>query len=324
MRHARLVIVVLLAMAALTGASFVTSLVPSRADDTPRASPTPDPNAPVSPPVTGTVPADRFDSLESIIDADTRTQVTNTSAEPWKKIVNLDIDFDGDLFPEAGCTGSMIGPKLVLTAGHCVYDPETLDWASYVWVTPGQNGLTMPYGWQRVGAASLRSSNGWVLSGNPNFDWGAIVLPDKTLYNQTGAFALGVADDLYLTGAGVNIAGYPGDKTYGTMWAASGPVTAFTSTMISHEVDTIAGQSGAPVWASEGSNRYIVGVHAYGVKNPYCNPGDNCGTRMTLGLASTLESLGANPTLISAVAHPLPPLRPAQAPHQPPPATFTR
>ena len=245
---------------------------------------------------------------------DTRVQVTDTTVVPFNRIAFLEIDFDGDGIYETTCTGELVGPRLVLTAGHCVYDPLTGMSAHSIFVTPGQNGAsTFPFGFQLVSSSALTTTNGWI-SGDPNFDRGAITLPDQTLYNQVGAFTLAVADDAYLGGGTVNIAGYPGDKPYGTQWTAFGTVTALTSTMLSYNADTAAGESGGPVWTFDGTNRYLVGIHTRGVTSPYCAASSNCGTRITASAALSLESLGANPYVNLTGTTPSPTPSPTHSP----------
>jgi V8-like Glu-specific endopeptidase len=101
---------------------------------------------------------------ESVIGEDTRVQVTNTTAYPYRTVGRIDI----------GCTGTLIGVRHVLTAGHCVYNINTDKWYSNLNVTPGQNGGTKPYGtvtWKKA-----ISVQGWTKNHDRNYDYAMIVL----------------------------------------------------------------------------------------------------------------------------------------------------
>ena len=67
-----------------------------------------------------------------------------------------------------------------MTAGHCVYSHSHGGWAQSIEVIPGMNGAVRPYG--SAVSTSFRSVTGWTgsPSGNPEFDYGAIILPDDT------------------------------------------------------------------------------------------------------------------------------------------------
>jgi V8-like Glu-specific endopeptidase len=70
---------------------------------------------------------------------DSRIRFTNTTTYPFSAIGTL-YDGSGD------CTGTRIGPRIVLTAAHCIYnrDTETFSTISF---KPGRNGATSaPYG----------------------------------------------------------------------------------------------------------------------------------------------------------------------------------
>src|SRR3989337_174289 len=110
-----LLLLLLLALAALAPAG-TTAVVPRQTssqasppapqpqppEPTPEA-PQPEPPDQVRPVVGGTPGTDRargpdFLTMESVILPDNRVQITNTTAYPWRFIVNLEIDFTGAPF----------------------------------------------------------------------------------------------------------------------------------------------------------------------------------------------------------------------------------
>merc|ERR1719410_1641096 len=80
------------------------------------------------------------------------------------------------------CTGFLISKRIVITAGHCIYDHDRGGWARSVKVCPGRNGAHNPYGCQYV--TNLWSVSGWTDSGKPKYDRGAMLLPDTTFWNK--------------------------------------------------------------------------------------------------------------------------------------------
>jgi hypothetical protein len=63
------------------------------------------------------------------------------------------------------------GRSLVISAGHCVFDPQTGEWAANWVFVPGYRDGKAPYG--RWVARVLRSTDPWVSSENVSFDVGA-------------------------------------------------------------------------------------------------------------------------------------------------------
>jgi glutamyl endopeptidase len=207
---------------------------------------------------------------ESIIGEDTRTQVNDTTAYPYSAIVQIESDI-------GGCTGWLIGPHTVATAGHCVYDPNQHKWASYARVYPGRNGDELPYG--SANAQVLYSVVGWTQNGDSNYDYGAIKL-DSDIGNDAGWFGYrwqtGSMDGIW-----ENISGYPGDKTYGTQWEDRDQIRQTAPRKLFYANDTYGGQSGSPVYEVDSHSDCdfcAIAIHTSGV---YSGSSYNRGTRIT-------------------------------------------
>lgn len=207
--------------------------------------------------------------MESIIGNDDRVRVTNNTLYPWRCVCSLLITAQSGT--QYIGTGWLVAPRLVLTAGHCVYMDDEGGWASTIEVIPGRDADTRPFG--SAISHDLRSVTGWTQDGNSDCDYGAILLPaDKRFGEQLGWFGYAVRPDDYLRQVTLNLAGYPGDggkagqQVQGTQWFNSRGVLDVMPRQITYEIDTFGGQSGAPVWemAANGS-RYGVAIHTHGM-----------------------------------------------------------
>ncbi|MGB8690336.1 MAG: serine protease [Microcoleus sp.] len=196
---------------------------------------------------------------ETICGRDDRVRISPATNIPWRWICQLIITFPGGRFIG---TGWFIGPRTVMTAGHCVYSKGAGGWAQKIEVIPGMDSASRPFGSQ-VGT-SFRSVKGWTDSTNPNYDYGAIILPNNDLGNRVGYFGFANLSDSELKNLTVNNSGYPGDKPFGTQWFNAGRITQVTDRKIYYMVDTYGGQSGSPVWRLLNGQRHGVGIHAYG------------------------------------------------------------
>jgi glutamyl endopeptidase len=204
--------------------------------------------------------------LESIIGTDDRTKVTAVDQYPWRCICSLLITAQNGT--QYLGTGWLVAPRLVLTAGHCVYMADEGGWAAQIEVTPGRNGADRANG--SATSRDLRSVTGWTQDNNSDCDYGAILLPaDKRFGDTLGWFGYAVRDDDYLGQVTLNLSGYPGDggPTHEdfTQWYMSRAVKDVMARQITYEIDTYGGQSGSPVWemTADGS-RYGVGIHTFG------------------------------------------------------------
>lgn len=82
--------------------------------------------------------------LEVVIGDDDRREVTVTKQYPWRCICSLLITAaDGSNWIG---TGWLVGPRVLLTAGHCVYIHTRGGWAEQIEVIPGRRGTERPFG----------------------------------------------------------------------------------------------------------------------------------------------------------------------------------
>ena len=198
---------------------------------------------------------------ERVFPPDNRVRVGNTRPYPWRTICHLEIYTRTGA--RGGGTGVFIGPRVVLTAGHCLYLHGHGGWARSIRVTPGANGRSSPYG-SAVGTYFI-STKGWVNSRNSNYNYGVIVLPsNQRLGNRVGWMGLANLSDSSLRGLLVNSSGYPGDKPYRTQWWNANSILATTYRRLYYRIDTFGGQSGSPVWRYRNGQRHIVGIHTTG------------------------------------------------------------
>ena len=204
-------------------------------------------------------------ALESIIGpTDDRVRILDTDLFPWRMICALRMR--GTSGAGAIGTGWLVGPKTVITAGHCVYSSHFFGgWASSIEVSAGRNGSDFPFG--TVVSQEFSSVDRWVSSEDPDFDIGCIHLQDP-IGERLGWFAVGAIVPDELEGYMVNVSGYPGDRGRGTeQYHHKNSVLRVSDRRLFYDVDTFGGQSGAPVWIHERDDAppIVVGIHAYGV-----------------------------------------------------------
>lgn len=220
---------------------------------------------------------------ESVIGPDDRTEIAETAGIPWRSICHLLIERqDGH---SAYGTGWFAGPRLVVTAGHCILNHASGRWASRINVVPGSNGkYPPPFG--TVEVEQVRVHPKWEHEGDENYDYGFLLLRDEILGRSIGWFGFAVLDDRQLETMVVNIAGYPDDKGRGTMWFNAGRIISAQATHLRYLIDTEEGQSGAPVfWYGKDQQRIVVAVHV-GMEANY-----NRGTRITQEVYSAIKDL---------------------------------
>lgn len=222
---------------------------------------------------------------QAIIGVDERVRVTNTTAWPYRAIALLEIYTDWTI---GMCTGTFIGPNVLLTAAHCLYDTEYNEWVNDIRVVPGKNGPAEPFGSQWAWAFWTPSA--WRSSGDPDWDFGLVVMPNASLGNNVGWLRVASLRTQTLASSTFYpaIVGYPGSAIPPeTMWGAIKPSFVEVDPLVLfYDIDTSGGQSGSAIFSANTASPYfgdVVGIHGGGIPGVI-----NSGARVEPGLLAIL------------------------------------
>jgi glutamyl endopeptidase len=186
---------------------------------------------------------------EYVIGTDTRTQVLDTTKKLPRKVVHIVFTFPGQ--GDFQCTGSLIGPEVVATAGHCLYDTDNDVAATNFRVFPGRaSRKSKPFGKCTATDSEAQVPQAYKdaidsLSAEAvTYDFGAVQVDcDQT---QTSVFDLAVYNFTNSNDVVLNLNAYHGDKAPGTQWKSK-DITVFKFDdvpLVAYKVDTFGGSSG--------------------------------------------------------------------------------
>lgn len=232
----------------------------------------------------------RYSLPESVCEPDERTLVTDTTQVPFVSNCLLLIKVPGG---SARGTGWLAGPRLVVTAGHCVHEGAGGDFFTEIEVIPGAfvekvNGvdvLRKPFGSKKIAASKLRTTEEWKATGQVARDYGALLLPEEFRRSNGGALEtidFGVVSDSALITSELTVSGYPGDKPTGMQWQNSGVPVDVQPDRLHYMIDTYGGESGSAVTRKVSGKVQAVGIHNYGGCPNKC-------TRITAAVETNLK-----------------------------------
>jgi V8-like Glu-specific endopeptidase len=222
---------------------------------------------------------------ERVQGPDNRAQVLaqchnpSTTLFPFNTICHMD---QGTV----NATGTLIAPRVVLTAGHVVKGLTS------VVVTPGANFPAPFEPDRRPALPRSQTAASTTFRFHPTLDLALVLLPAR--FTRPCQFMMLQPRGKVNTATLLTIAGYPrvaptpgAAPLPGSMWRHSDrlQVTGVTDTHLTYQIDTTVGQSGSPLWLlGDHCIRLLLGVHISGTS------ASNRGVRITCAVIDWIEA----------------------------------
>ena len=256
-------------------------------------------------------------AVPTIVGPDDRKEITGKAVGPEKAVII--IEKQGKLH----CSGAMVGPNIVLTAAHCLFNEDGNYETGLIVYAVGLPSLKIPPGegdpLYKIRIETLSSylnlypdaaaKELWVpdqyiqatLSARPNqitekqrfYDYGFIIL-DNDLGNKTHRLGLKVPSNEELNEANVIAIGRSSDKPSRSLWKSPGQIGEVEKYFVYHNVDIIGGDSGSPLF-KENDPKNIIALNTSGFGQFWVSIGfidyPNCALRIRQEMIDALKNL---------------------------------
>jgi V8-like Glu-specific endopeptidase len=202
--------------------------------------------------------------------------VPDATAYPFSAVCKVITRWPNGTF--ANGTGTLIGPRHVVTAAHIVYSHDRGGFARTIEVTPGLDGPgTGTHGWNTpfgiANSVLMHTFLGWTDRKKPTWDMALLTL-DQDIGEETGWLGYGWWESH--VGVPSLISGYRGSSNPAvalTQIFATGEIIAEQPRasdpdgprMLYYEIDTVGGHSGSGIiFQDDDGELYVQGVHKGG------------------------------------------------------------
>ncbi len=188
-------------------------------------------------------------------------RITDTGSYPYRTTCRVSVENSSGTTRYA--TAAIVGPKVALTAAHCIFDATNGNAVFKNWtIYPGYNGNSY-YG-TACGWSKVYYSSKWIETHSYEYDWAICVL-ESDVGNQVGWFGVqSYGSNSELNGISARVLGYPGDIDYGFtlnaiyQYETGEKITSVADRYFKYSAYTFEGFSGGPIIRSD---NYIVGIH---------------------------------------------------------------